>query len=198
MIQSGSYISTCSLVWLVPLLNHISVNLKYYRQIPYQLSHENGPRILEWVDHPFSRGSFWSRNWTGVIFLPGKSHGQRSLVGYSPWGCKESDTTERVHSLSLSSALQVGSLPTEPSGKPRTWRTVIRECEVKHRVLVGYSAWVESGGDDWGPSRVWMSGGTRVSGFFSWYIKHVCSVDPCLLVRALSCATFSCNLFCFF
>ena len=27
------------------------------------------------------------------IFLPGKSHGQRSLVGYSPWGRKESDTT---------------------------------------------------------------------------------------------------------
>ena len=26
--------------------------------------------------------------------LPGKSHGQRSLVGYSPWGRKESDTTE--------------------------------------------------------------------------------------------------------
>ena len=25
-------------------------------------------------------------------FLPGESHGQRSLVGYSPWGCKESDT----------------------------------------------------------------------------------------------------------
>ena len=28
------------------------------------------------------------------IFLPGEFHGQRSLVGYSPWGCKESDTTE--------------------------------------------------------------------------------------------------------
>ena len=28
------------------------------------------------------------------VFLPGKFHGQRSLVGYSPWGCKESDTTE--------------------------------------------------------------------------------------------------------
>jgi len=26
--------------------------------------------------------------------LPGKSHGQRSLVGYSPWGCKKSDMTE--------------------------------------------------------------------------------------------------------
>ena len=29
------------------------------------------------------------------IFLPGKSHGWRSLVGQSPRGCKESDTTER-------------------------------------------------------------------------------------------------------
>ena len=28
------------------------------------------------------------------VFLPGKSHGQRSLAGYSTWGCKESDTTE--------------------------------------------------------------------------------------------------------
>ena len=30
-------------------------------------------------------------------FLPGESHGWRSLVGYSPWVCKESDTTERLH-----------------------------------------------------------------------------------------------------
>ena len=29
--------------------------------------------------------------------LPGKSHGRRSLVGYCPWGRKESDTTERLH-----------------------------------------------------------------------------------------------------
>ena len=28
------------------------------------------------------------------VLLPGESHGGRSLVGYSPWGCKESDTTE--------------------------------------------------------------------------------------------------------
>ena len=31
------------------------------------------------------------------VFLPGKSHGRRSVVGYSPWGRKESDTTERLH-----------------------------------------------------------------------------------------------------
>ena len=33
------------------------------------------------------------------VLLPGKSHGQRSIVGYSPWGCKESDTTEQLHYL---------------------------------------------------------------------------------------------------
>ena len=31
---------------------------------------------------------------TTPVFLPGESHGQRSLVGYSPWGCKESDMTK--------------------------------------------------------------------------------------------------------
>ena len=30
------------------------------------------------------------------VFLPGKSHGQRSLAGYSQWGCKESDRTEQL------------------------------------------------------------------------------------------------------
>ena len=33
---------------------------------------------------------------TMPVFLPGKSHVQRSLVGYSPWGGKELDTTERL------------------------------------------------------------------------------------------------------
>ena len=31
------------------------------------------------------------------VFLPGKSRGQRSLAGYSPWGVNESDTTERLN-----------------------------------------------------------------------------------------------------
>ena len=31
------------------------------------------------------------------VFLPGKLHGQRSLVGYNPWGSKESDMTECTH-----------------------------------------------------------------------------------------------------
>ena len=37
----------------------------------------------------------WRRKWQPTpIFLPGKYHGQRSLAGYSPWGCKELDTTK--------------------------------------------------------------------------------------------------------
>ena len=40
----------------------------------------------------------WRRQWHPTpVLLPGKSHGRRSLVGYSPWGRKESDTTERLH-----------------------------------------------------------------------------------------------------
>ena len=40
----------------------------------------------------------WRRQWQPTpVLLPGKSHGQRSLVGCSPWGLKESDTTERLH-----------------------------------------------------------------------------------------------------
>ena len=40
----------------------------------------------------------WRRKWQPTpVFLPGKSHGLWSLVGYCPWGRKESDTTEWVH-----------------------------------------------------------------------------------------------------
>ena len=40
----------------------------------------------------------WRRKWQPTpVFLPGESQGRGSLVGYSPRGCKESDTTERLH-----------------------------------------------------------------------------------------------------
>ena len=42
--------------------------------------------------------NFTLRKWQSTpALLPGKSHGQRSLEGYSPWGRKEWDTTERLH-----------------------------------------------------------------------------------------------------
>ena len=40
----------------------------------------------------------WKRKWQPTpVLLPGKSHGQRSLVGYSPWGHKELDKTDWLH-----------------------------------------------------------------------------------------------------
>ena len=44
---------------------------------------------------PWVRKIPWRRKWQSTpVFLPRKSHGQRSLVDYSPWGHKESDMTK--------------------------------------------------------------------------------------------------------
>ena len=48
--------------------------------------------------HPWVRKIPWGRAWQPTpAFLPGESHGQRSLVGYSPWHCTESDTEATQH-----------------------------------------------------------------------------------------------------
>ena len=40
----------------------------------------------------------WRRKWRPTpVFFPGKSHRQRSLMGYNPWGGKQSDTNDRVN-----------------------------------------------------------------------------------------------------
>ena len=49
----------------------------------------------------------WRGKWQPTpVFLLGKSHGQRSLVGYSPWGCKESDTTEATEHTKLGQLIE--------------------------------------------------------------------------------------------
>ena len=46
---------------------------------------------------PWVRKIHWRREWQPTpVFLPGESHGQGSLVGYSPWGCKELNTVEQL------------------------------------------------------------------------------------------------------
>ena len=103
----------------------LNQGLLHCRRTLYQLSHQGSPHTLATfiaVPHLFSGGSEvkasvcnagdlgsipglgrfpWRRKWQPTpVFLPGESHGWRSLVGYSPWGCKESDTTERLYSFS--------------------------------------------------------------------------------------------------
>ena len=52
--------------------------------------------IIETIDLSVFRK--WRRKWHPTpVLLPGKSHGRRSLVGCSPWCCKESDRTVRLH-----------------------------------------------------------------------------------------------------
>ena len=58
----------------------------------------------------------WSRNWQLTpVFLPGKSHSPRSLVGYSSGGCKELDMTERLSTQlrGLVSIFQMGFIECE-------------------------------------------------------------------------------------
>ena len=51
----------------------------------------------------------WRRKWQPTpVFLPGKSHGLRSLASYSPWGLKESDMTEQLNN---NKSLILESLP---------------------------------------------------------------------------------------
>ena len=64
-------------------------------------------RVALMVKIPTAMQKIWVRSWgqedpleketlPTPVSLPGKFHGQRSSVGYSPWGCKESDRTEQV------------------------------------------------------------------------------------------------------
>ena len=49
---------------------------------------------------PWVRKIPWGRKWQPtLVFLPGESHGQRRLVGYSLWGHKELETTEHAHMI---------------------------------------------------------------------------------------------------
>ena len=54
-------------------------------QIPYQLSHKGSPRILEWVAYPFSSGSSWPRDQTGVFLHCRQIPYQLSYEGSPDW-----------------------------------------------------------------------------------------------------------------
>ena len=84
----------------------------------------------------------WRRKWQPTpVFLPGESHGQRSLVGYSPPGHKESDTTEHscrtakpVRHSCWARALQLlkpmrSRAPASQQEKPPQWEACMLQLE---------------------------------------------------------------------
>ena len=73
-----------------------------------------GPGFNPWVGK-----ISWRRKWQPTpVFLPGESHGWRSLIGYSPWGRKASDMTEQLHFLSFTLSPMMGNKEDEE----QTWR----------------------------------------------------------------------------
>ena len=58
---------------------------------------KNRPAVQETPVQSLDEEDPWRRKWQPtLVFLPGKFHEQRSLAGYSPQACKESDLTERL------------------------------------------------------------------------------------------------------
>ena len=100
------------------------------------------PTMQETQVDPWVGKILWRRKWQPtLVFLPGKSHGQRSPVGYSPWGCKELDTTERLHFTSYTSikpsvlftwGCQVKSLPQIEYTLSTFWKEIVYIWERRH------------------------------------------------------------------
>ena len=92
----------CFTVWATRLIPNLCICGIYKYTSRYILGFPGGsdgvclqcwrPRFNPWV-----KKIPWRRRWQPTpVFLPGKFHGWRSLEGYSPWDCKELDTTEQL------------------------------------------------------------------------------------------------------
>ena len=77
-------------IWMKSIKVQIDPTKLFIQTSPKESAYNAGARFDPWV-----RKISWRRKWQSTpVFLPGEFHGQRSLVGYSPWGHKESDTTK--------------------------------------------------------------------------------------------------------
>ena len=96
-----SFGGVSSLIWGFP----INMGIQMVKNLPAM--QENQVQSLDWEDPFESMGSQrvghnyatdWRRQWHPTpVLLPGKSHGQRSLVGCSPWGGEKLDMAEWLH-----------------------------------------------------------------------------------------------------
>ena len=112
----------------------------------------------------------WRRKWQSIpVLLPGKSHGQRSLVGYSLWGRKEWNMTERLHFhfQTYWRAPLGGATGKEPACQCRRQKRMrvpyldgegpLKEGLVTHFIILAWRIpWKEE------PGRLWSIGSQRV------------------------------------
>ena len=104
------------------------------------------------------------------VFLPGESPGQRSLAGYSPWGRKESDTTERVHFHFHFQTMKRG-FPGGASGKESA-------CQCKRHKRCGFNPWVRKipWRKKWQPTPVFLPGESHGQRSLAGYSPQCCRV----------------------
>ena len=109
----------------------------------------------------------WRRKWQSTpALLPGKSHGQRILIGYSPWGLKESDTTERLHFHFHFIYIVTSLVAQMVKHLPAKWETWVRflgredplekEMAIHSSTLAWKTPWTEE------PDRLQSMGSQRV------------------------------------
>ena len=129
--------------------------------------------------NPWVKKITWSRKWQPApVFLPGKFHGQRSLAGYSPWGCKELDMTMRTcthththtHTSTLGQGhfghhhLGTGRLHHLESGAQGCRQTSYKESSNPKVSNSGLDGWgsnhcASAQGCDWGVLRTHLASG---------------------------------------
>ena len=126
---------------------------------------KNLPAMQETQIRVFGREDTWKRKWQPtLLFLPGESHGQRSLEGYSPWCCKSQtwlsnwpsiETWEGRSPIILSSwknsqtyFTTVLFLPHYPYFPINTWQNCILQTHFRKRyvitVVLQIGWWVET------------------------------------------------------
>ena len=119
---------------------------EYILQSPRGIwKHDQCPRCsLEWLNQ-----NLWGMQWHPTpVLLPGRSHGRRSLVGCSPWGLEESDTTERLHfHFSLSCIGEGNGNPLQcsclenPRDRGARWAAVYGVAQSRTRLKWLSSSW---------------------------------------------------------
>ena len=81
----------------------LNPRLLHHRHILYCLRHQDSPRILEWVAYPFSRGTCWPRNQTGVSWIVGRF--------FTSWVTQEAQLYHQFSSVQLFSCVWLFATP---------------------------------------------------------------------------------------
>ena len=77
---------------LIQFLFHMIINYMNFQNMTYFFWYHLNGCVIHLINKTSTKD--WRRKWQPTpVFLPGESHGRRSLVGCSPWGRTESDTT---------------------------------------------------------------------------------------------------------